>query len=398
MTDIPNSGALAGIKVIELGQLIAGPFCGQLLGDMGADVIKVEPPGAGDPMRTWGNGEHKLWWQVIARNKRAVSANLRVPEGQELVRRLLADADILIENFKPGTMEKWGLGPTDLHAQLPRLIIVRMSGYGQTGPYSDRAGYGGIGEAMGGWRAIVGDPDRPPARMGVSIGDTLAATYGCLGAVAALHARETSGKGQVVDSALYEAVLQVMESVVPEYAAMGLVRPRAGSILPGIAPSNVYPASDGEYMIGGNGDTVFARLCAAMNRPELASEPRYATHIARGDHQGELDDLIAAWTGTMTIAELEALMILHSVPAGRVYTGREMLADPHFAARAALAQVPHPELGAVTMQAPMPKLSANPSTIRRAAPQRVGQHNAEVYGALGLDAAVLADMAERGII
>ena len=398
MTDIPNSGALAGIKVIELGQLIAGPFCGQLLGDMGADVIKVEPPGAGDPMRTWGNGEHKLWWQVIARNKRAVSANLRVPEGQELVRRLLADADILIENFKPGTMEKWGLGPTDLHAQLPRLIIVRMSGYGQTGPYAGRAGYGGIGEAMGGWRAIVGDPDRPPARMGVSIGDTLAATYGCLGAVAALHARETSGKGQVVDSALYEAVLQVMESVVPEYAAMGLVRPRAGSILPGIAPSNVYPASDGEYMIGGNGDTVFARLCAAMNRPELASEPRYATHIARGDHQGELDDLIAAWTGTMTIAELEALMILHSVPAGRVYTGREMLADPHFAARAALAQVPHPELGAVTMQAPMPKLSANPSTIRRAAPQRVGQHNAEVYGALGLDAAVLADMAERGII
>ncbi len=398
MTDIPNSGALAGIKVIELGQLIAGPFCGQLLGDMGADVIKVEPPGAGDPMRTWGNGEHKLWWQVIARNKRAVSANLRVPEGQELVRRLLADADILIENFKPGTMEKWGLGPTDLHAQLPRLIIVRMSGYGQTGPYSDRAGYGGIGEAMGGWRAIVGDPDRPPARMGVSIGDTLAATYGCLGALAALHARETSGKGQVVDSALYEAVLQVMESVVPEYAAMGLVRPRAGSILPGIAPSNVYPASDGEYMIGGNGDTVFARLCAAMNRPELASEPRYATHIARGDQQGELDDLIAAWTGTMTIAELEALMILHSVPAGRVYTGREMLADPHFAARAALAQVPHPELGEVTMQAPMPKLSANPSTIRRAAPQRVGEHNAEVYGALGLDAAVLADMAERGII
>ena len=398
MTDIPNSGALAGIKVIELGQLIAGPFCGQLLGDMGADVIKVEPPGAGDPMRTWGNGEHKLWWQVIARNKRAVSANLRVPEGQELVRRLLADADILIENFKPGTMEKWGLGPTDLHAQLPRLIIVRMSGYGQTGPYAGRAGYGGIGEAMGGWRAIVGDPDRPPARMGVSIGDTLAATYGCLGALAALHARETSGKGQVVDSALYEAVLQVMESVVPEYAAMGLVRPRAGSILPGIAPSNVYPASDGEYMIGGNGDTVFARLCAAMKRPELASDPRYATHIARGDHQGELDDLIAAWTGTMTIAELEALMILHSVPAGRVYTGREMLADPHFAARAALAQVPHPELGAVTMQAPMPKLSANPSTIRRAAPQRVGEHNVEVYGALGLDAAVLADMAERGII
>ena len=398
MTEPANTGALAGINVIELGQLIAGPFCGQLLGDMGADVIKVEPPGAGDPMRGWGNGPHKLWWQVIARNKRAVSVNLRVAEGQELVRRLLDGADILIENFKPGTMEKWGLGPDELHAQFPRLIIVRMSGYGQTGPYAGRAGYGGIGEAMGGWRAIVGDPDRPPARMGVSIGDTLAATYGCMGALAALHARQTSGKGQVVDSALYEAVLQVMESVVPEYAAMGLVRQRSGSILPGIAPSNVYPCRDGEYMIGGNGDTVFARLCAAMARPELAADPRYATHIARGEHQTELDALIARWTCTKTVAELEALMIAHSVPAGRVYRGPEMLADPHFAAREALAQVPHPELGEVTMQAPMPKLSANPSTIRRPAPQRVGEHNAEVYGALGLDDAALADLAKRGII
>ena len=398
MSETENTGALAGIKVIELGQLIAGPFCGQLLGDMGADVIKVEPPGAGDPMRSWGNGTHKLWWQVIARNKRSVSANLRVPEGQDLVRRLLADADILIENFKPGTIEKWGLGPEALHALYPRLIIVRMSGYGQTGPYAGRAGYGGIGEAMGGWRAIVGDPDRPPARMGVSIGDTLAATYGCVGALAALQARTVTGRGQVVDSALYEAVLQVMESVVPEYAAMGLVRPRAGSILPGIAPSNVYPCSDGEYMIGGNGDTVFARLCAAMGRAELAADPRYATHIARGERQGELDALIGAWTAAMTVAELEALMIAHSVPAGRVYTGREMLADPHFAAREALAQVPHPELGAVTMQAPMPKLSDTPSTIRRAAPQAVGQHNAEVYAALGIDKAGLADLAARGVI
>ncbi|MEQ1640628.1 MAG: CoA transferase, partial [Novosphingobium sp.] len=234
------SGALDGIRVVELGQLIAGPFCGQLLGDMGADVIKIEPPGAGDPMRTWGNGEHKVWWEVIGRNKRSVTANLRIPEGQDLARRLLAQADIMIENFKPGTVEKWGLGPADLHAINPRLIVVRMSGYGQTGPYATRAGYGGIGEAMGGWRAIVGDPDRPPARMGVSIGDTLAATYGCMGALAALHARDASGKGQVVDSALYEAVLQVMESVVPEYDLMGLVRPRSGSVLPGIAPSNVY--------------------------------------------------------------------------------------------------------------------------------------------------------------
>jgi formyl-CoA transferase len=398
MTDSTNTGALAGIKVIELGQLIAGPFCGQLLGDMGADVIKVEPPGAGDPMRTWGNGAHKLWWQVIARNKRGVSANLREPEGQALLRRLLEGADILIENFKPGTMEKWGLGPAELHAAFPRLIIVRMSGYGQTGPYSDRAGYGGIGEAMGGWRAIVGDPDRPPARMGVSIGDTLAATYGCMGALAALQAREASGKGQVVDSALYEAVLQVMESVVPEYAAMGLVRQRSGSILPGIAPSNVYPCSDGEYMIGGNGDTVFARLCAAMERPELASDPRFATHIARGERQAELDALIGTWTVQHTVEQLEALMIAHSVPASRVYTGREMLSDPHFAARGALVQVPHAELGEVTMQAPMPRLSANPSAIRRPAPQTVGADNAEVYGALGLDENALADLASRGVI
>ena len=398
MSEAENTGALAGIKVIELGQLIAAPFCGQLLGDMGADVIKVEPPGAGDPMRTWGNGTHKLWWQVIARNKRAVSANLRVPEGQDLVRRLLAEADILIENFKPGTIENWGLGPEALHALYPRLIIVRMSGYGQTGPYASRAGYGGIGEAMGGWRAIVGDPDRPPARMGVSIGDSLAATYGCMGALAALHAREASGKGQVVDSALYEAVLQVMESIVPEYAAMGLVRERSGSILPGIAPSNVYPCKDGEYMIGGNGDTVFARLCTAMARPELAADPRYATHIARGERQGELDALIADWTSAMTIAELEALMIAHSVPAGRVYRGPEMLADPHFAAREALLAVPHPELGAITMQAPMPKLSATPSTVRRTAPRSVGEHNAEVYGELGLDQAALAKLAARGVI
>ena len=393
------SGALADIKVVELGQLIAGPFCGQLLGDMGADVVKIEPPGAGDPMRTWGNGTHKVWWEVIGRNKRSVTANLRVPEGQELARKLLAEADIMIENFKPGTAEQWGLGPDDLHKLNPRLIVVRMSGYGQTGPYASRAGYGGIGEAMGGWRAIVGDPDRPPARMGVSIGDTLAATYGCMGALAALHSREASGKGQVVDSALYEAVLQVMESVVPEYDLMGLVRQRSGSILPGIAPSNVYACADGEYMIGGNGDTVFARLCAAMGRPELASDPRFATHGARGERQGELDDLINAWTRTLTIDVLEALMIEHSVPAGRVFTPKEMLTDPHFAARQALAEVDHPVHGPLKMQAPMPKLSGSPSTIRRRAPLVPGEHNAEVYGErLALGPVELADLAARGVI
>lgn len=394
-----NTGALNGITVIELGQLIAGPFCGQLLGDMGADVVKIEPPGAGDPMRQWGNGEHKVWWDVIGRNKRSVTANLRVSEGQDLARRLLAQADIMIENFKPGTVEKWGLGPADLHAINPRLIIVRMSGYGQTGPYATRAGFGGIGEAMGGWRAIVGDPDRPPSRMGVSIGDSLAATYGCMGALAALHARETTGKGQVVDSALYEAVLQVMESLVPEYDAMGLVRQRSGSILPGIAPSNVYRCRDGEYMIGGNGDAIFARLCQAMGRHELAQDPRFATHAARGARQTELDALIEAWTGTLTVDELEDLMIRHSVPAGRIYTGKEMLADPHFAAREALVAVDHPLHGTLRMQAPMPKLSDTPSSVRRPAPVTPGQHNAEVYGErLELDDETLGHLSAAGVI
>ncbi len=393
-----NGGSLANIRVIELGQLIAGPFCGQLLGDMGADVIKVEPPGAGDPMRQWGNGEHKVWWQVIARNKRSVTANLRVPEGQALVRELVRGADIMIENFKPGTIEKWGLGPEALHAINPRLIIVRMSGYGQTGPYSTRAGFGGIGEAMGGWRAIVGDPDRAPSRMGVSIGDSLAATYGCMGALAALHAREQSGRGQVVDSALYESVMQVMESLVPEYDVSGIVRQRSGSILPGIAPSNVYPCSDGEYLIGGNGDAIFARLCQAMGQPELASDPRFATHVARGQHQTLLDDLISDWTRTLTIDQLEGAMIEHSIPAGRIYRAADMLADPHIQARGAITSVPHPVHGEVRMQNCFPLLSDTPSSVRMAAPERPGQHNEEVYAMIGIDAARLKDMEAAGIV
>ena len=396
---VENTGALAGIRVVEMGQLIAGPFCGQLLGDMGADVIKLEPPGQGDPMRVWGRGDFPLWWEVVARNKRAVSCNLRVAEGQALARQLIAKADILIENFRPGTLEKWGLSPETLMAQNPGLIIVRVSGYGQTGPYSARAGFGGIGEAMGGWRAIVGDPDRAPSRMGVSIGDTLAATYGALGALAALNHRHATGKGQVVDSALYEAVLQVMESLVPEYAASGYVRERSGSVLPGIAPSNVYPCSDGEYLIGANQDTVFGRLCGAMGRPELASDPRYANHTARGRHQEELDGLIAKWTQTLTIAELEDKMIAAGVPAGRLYRPQDMLDDPHFAARDAIIAVPHPRWGEVKMQNVFPKLSATPGSVRRRAPETIGQDNAEVFGELlGLDGAALTDLQARGII
>lgn len=394
-----NNGALKDIRVIELGQLIAGPFCGQLLGDMGADVIKVEPPETGDPMREWGQGHEKVQWEIIGRNKRSVTANLRVAEGQDLVRSLARDADVLIENFKPGTMEKWGLSPESLMADNPGLIMVRMSGYGQTGPYSDRAGFGGIGEAMGGWRYIVGEPDRPPSRMGVSIGDTLTATYGCMGVLAALHHRERTGQGQVVDAALYESVLQVMEGLVPEYDRMGLIRERSGSVLTGIAPSNVYMCSDGEYMIGANKDSLWKRLAEAMGRPKLGDDPRYATHLARGENQTELDNLINDWTKTLTVDQVDALMTEFSIPAGRVYRAPDMLADPHFQAREAIIDVETERFGTLKMQGSFPKMSATPGGVHRPASSFPGQHNAEVYGALlGLDEKALADLKEAGVI
>lgn len=378
VTSQPVNGPLHGLKVVEMGQLIAGPFCGQLLGDMGAEVIKLEAPGVGDPMRHWGQGETPTWWRVIARNKHSVAVDLRAAEGQQTARDLIAQADILIENFRPGTLEKWGLAPPDLMEANPRLIVVRVSGYGQSGPYSSRAGFGGIGEAMGGWRGIVGEPDRAPSRMGVSIGDTLAATYGCMGALAALQHRERTGQGQVVDSSLYESVLQVMESMIPEYAVNGHKRTRTGSVLPKIAPSNVYPCADGEYLIGANQDAVFARLCAAMGRPELATDARYATHLARGEHQSELDALIGRWTATLTVQALEDLMIEHAVPAGRVFDAEDMMADPHFAARQAIIEVEDPVLGKVPMQGVFPKLSATPGSVRRPAPLEVGQDTADV--------------------
>ena len=394
-----NRGALADIRVVELGQLIAGPFCGQLLGDMGADVIKVEPPGAGDPMRLWGQGEEKVQWEVIARNKRSVTCNLRIPEGQQLARQLIAKADVLIENFKPGTLEKWGLAPEDLLRENPGLIIARMSGYGQNGPYAARAGFGGIGEAMGGWRYIVGEPDRPPARMGVSIGDTLCATYGCMGVLAALHHRERTGEGQIIDTALYEAVLQVMEGLVPEYDHNGVIRERSGSILPGIAPSNVYKCKDGMFMIGANKDEIFARLAKAMGQEELASDPRFATHIARGKHQRELDEIINHWTAQRTVAEVEQLMIDHSIPAGRLYCAPEMIEDPHFQAREAIIEVETKRFGKLKMQNAFPKLSKTPSGVRRPAPAIPGEHNAEIYGALlGLDATALEKLNEAVVI
>lgn len=395
----PPVGPLQGIRVIEMGQLIAGPFCGQLLGDMGAEVIKIEPPGAGDAMRKWGRGDQALWWEVIARNKKSVTIDLRSEEGQALARKLIGKADILIENFRPGTLEKWGLSPDSLLQDNPGLIITRMSGYGQTGPYADRAGFGLVGEAMGGWRHIVGEPDRPPSRMGISIGDSLCATYGCLGTLAALHRRHISGRGQVVDASLYESVLQVMESLVIDYTVAGYSRERSGAILPGIAPSNAYRCQDGDYLIGANQDTVFQRLCAAMGQTGLALEPRYATHEARGRNQQELDQRIEQWTQTRTMAEVEAAMVEHAIPAGRVYKVNDMLRDPHFKSRNSITEIDHPVLGKVAMQNVFPLLSETPGAIRSLAPATPGQDNDSVFQTLlAIDDAELEKMKQRRTI
>jgi crotonobetainyl-CoA:carnitine CoA-transferase CaiB-like acyl-CoA transferase len=394
-----NGGPLSDLRVLELGQLIAGPFCGQLLGDFGAEVIKIEQPGAGDPMRAWGR-DHAVWWPIVSRNKKAVTLNLRTPEGQDILRKLVAKSDFLLENFRPGTLEKWNLGYEELSKINPRLIMIRVSGYGQTGPYAGRAGYGSIGEAMGGMRYLAGDPSTPPSRIGLSIGDSLAATYACVGALTALHNRERTGKGQVVDSAIYEAVLAMMESTIPEYTEGGIVRERTGSILPGIAPSNVYPTADNEMvLIGANQDTVFKRLAAAMGRPALGSDPRYATHHARGERQTELDDLISDWSRTLKTDALLARMNEFGVPAGKMFTAPDMLADPHFKARKAIIDVDHPTLKHLKMQNVFPKLSDTPGSVKWAGPPELGQHNAEVYRELlGYDAEKLAELAKAGTI
>ena len=397
-----RQGPLSDLRVIEMGQLLAGPFCGQLMADFGAEVIKLEPPGQGDPMRQWGREKphgKSLWWPVVARNKKSVTLNLREAEGQEIARRLIATADIVIENFRPGTLERWGLGWEALSARDPRLVMVRVTGFGQTGPYAKRAGYGAIGEAMGGLRYVTGDPSAPPSRVGVPIGDELAATYACLGAMMAIHARERTGRGQVVDSAIYEAVLAMMESLVAEYAAAGHVRERTGPIMPNVAPSNVYATADGKMMlIAANQDTVFRRLAQAMGRPELAEDPRFAEHAARGAHQAELDGLIDAWTRTLDLASLQAVLDEHGVPCGLIYTAADMLDDPHFRAREAIVDVPHPDFGALKMQNVFPRLSETPGAVRHAGPA-LGEHTEEVLGgSLGLSPARLAELRARGIV
>ncbi len=391
-------GPLEGLRVIELGQLIAGPFCGQMLGDLGAEVIKVEAPGKGDAMRDWGQGK-PVWWPVIARNKKCITLDLRRETGQGILADLVAEADILIENFRPGTLEKWGLAPEVLHARNPGLILVRVSGFGQTGPYAKRAGYGSIGEAMGGMRYLAGEPDRPPSRVGLSIGDALAATFGCVGALAALEYRRKTGRGQVVDSAIYEAVLGMLESTVAEYTEAGVIRERTGSILPKIAPSNVYPTADGEMvLVAANQDSVFARLAEAMGEPELATDERYASHSARGERQAELDARIGAWTATLAATDLLDHCEHHGVPAGRIYRVPEMLEDPQFQAREAIIKVDHPEFANLHMQNVFPKLSATPGSVRWPGPA-LGAHTDEVLsGLLGYDAGRIASLREAGHI
>jgi formyl-CoA transferase len=396
-----SQGPLADLVVIELGTLIAGPFCGQILADFGAEVIKIEDPGTGDPMRQWGRSLPQglsPWWPVIGRGKKSVTLNLRSPEGQAIARDLILKADILVENFRPGTMEKWGLDYEALAAANPRLIMARVSGFGQTGPYATRAGYGLIGEAMGGLRAITGEPDRPPARAGVSIGDSLAATHAVMGILMALHARERTGRGQVIDAAIYESVLAMMENMVTEYDLTGYVRERSGAVLPGIAPSNVYPTSDGMALIGGNGDTVFARLCECMGEPALKDDPRYVSHAARGVNQAELDERIAAWTRGFTSAELLARLEEFGVPCGRVFRAPDMLEDPQYAAREAIVAVDHPVFGKIRMQNVFPKLSETPGAVRWPGPE-LGEHTAAVLGEkLGVGAERLAALKTSGVV
>lgn len=400
MTDQIPRGPLSDLKVVEMGTLIAGPFCGQVLGDFGADVVKIEDPGKGDPMRQWGRSLPKglsPWWPVIGRNKRSVALDLRQPEGRELALALIDQADVVIENFRPGAMEKWGMGYEALAARNPRLVMARVSGFGQTGPYSERAGYGLIGEAMGGLRYVTGEPDRPPARAGISIGDSLTALHAVIGVMMALHHRERTGRGQMIDAALYESVLSVMENLVTEYDLTGYVRERSGSVLPGIAPSNVYPCANGEsLLIGGNGDAVFARLAATMGREDLAADPRYATHAARGENQAELDSIVSAWTRNWPLPELLALLEANGVPCGRIFRAPDMLEDPQFAARQSIVEVDHPVFGKVKMQNAFPRLSETPGGVRWPGPP-LGAHTREVLEGLGVDSGRLADLAARKI-
>jgi formyl-CoA transferase len=397
---MPTAGALEGVRVIEMGQLIAGPFCGKLLGEFGAEVIKIEPPGTGDPLRNWRllKDGTSVWWQVQSRNKRSVAVDLRKPEGQEIARRLVAEADVVIENFKPGTLEEWGLGWEELSKLNPGLVMLRISGYGQTGPYRDRPGFGVIGEAMGGLRHLTAEPGRVPVRVGVSIGDTLAALHGALGVVMALyHHKVNGGPGQQIDVALHEAVFNVMESLIPEYSAFGVVREAAGSALPGIAPSNAYACRDGYVLVAGNGDSIFKRLMETIGRADLANAPDLASNAGRVARVEEIDGAIGAWTATRTISEVLAVMDMARVPAGRVYTAKDIHEDPHYRARDMILRQTTREGYELDVPGIVPKLSGTPGAVRSPAP-RLGEDTDAVLRAAGLSEPQIATLREKGVI
>ena len=396
----PASGPLTGLKVLELGQLIAGPFAAKTLADFGADVVKIETPGAGDPLRKWRllKDGTSVWWQIQSRNKRSVALDLKDPAAQDIVRRLATDADVLIENFRPGAMEGWGLGPDDLLKLNPRLIMLRISGYGQTGPYRDKPGFGVVAEAMSGLRHLTAEPGRVPVRVGVSIGDTLAALHGVIGILLALQERHRSGQGQVIDVALYEAVFNCMESLLPEYSAFGAVREPAGSALPGIAPSNAYRCSDGGYaLIAGNGDSIFRRLMATIGRDDLGRDPALADNAGRVARVVEIDAAIGAWAAQRTVDEVLAALDAAAVPAGRIYTVADIAKDPHYQARGMIDHVHMDDGTELAVPGITPKLSRTPGGHRRNAPA-IGQDTDAVLRGIGLTPAQIQALKDQGIV
>ncbi|WP_295855481.1 CaiB/BaiF CoA-transferase family protein [uncultured Xylophilus sp.] len=399
-TAAPPAGALHGVRVVEMGQLIAGPFCGKTLGEFGADVVKIETPGAGDPLRNWRMLQDgtSVWWQVQSRNKRSIAVDLRSAEGQDIARTLIAEADVLVENFRPGTLEGWGMSPEALHAINPGLVMLRISGYGQTGPYRDLPGFGVIGEAMGGLRHLTGEPGRVPVRVGVSIGDTLAALHGTIGVLTALYHRKVNGgRGQVIDVALHEAVFNVMESLIPEYSAFGAVRDAAGSALPGIAPSNAYPCTDGWVLVAGNGDSIFRRLMETIGRADLATAPDLQSNAGRVARVDELDAAIGAWTQGRPMAEVLAVLGAAKVPAGKVYTAKDIHEDPHYRARDMILQQTTRDGHVLDVPGIVPKLSATPGSVRSAAPHLGGDTDAVLRDA-GLTDDQIAQLRQKGIV
>ncbi|MCK0207812.1 CoA transferase [Starkeya koreensis] len=395
------AGPLSGIRVVELGNLIAAPFATRLMADFGAEVVKIEAPGEGDPLRKWRK-LHKgtsLWWYLQSRNKKSVAVDLRLPEGQEIVRRLVRDADVLVENFRPGTLERWGLGWEALREVNPKLVMVRISGFGQDGPYRERPGFGAVGEAMGGMRFTTGDPDRPPARTGISLGDSLAALHAVMGALMALlHVKTGGGGGQVIDVSLYESVFNLMESLIPEYDVVGFVRERSGGSLPGIAPSNSYPTAEGSYVIvAGNGDAIFRRLMTAIGRDDMALDPRFASNDGRVAHVELIDATIAEWTGRHSLEEVTAALDRAEVPNGRIYSVADIVSDPQYLARRMILPTTLPDGTAMKMPGIVPQFSETPGAVNWLGP-RLGEHTAPVLAQLGYSAGEIERLAQAGAI